>query len=60
MHLVKKCEWFDVHNLPKEIAFDHREIIEKGMEFLRKNLDYKIYGVICYQKNYHEGTAKFI
>lgn len=40
----EKCEWFDVHNLPKEIAFDHREIIEKGMEFLRKNLDYKIYG----------------
>ena len=40
----EKCEWFDVHNLPKEIAFDHREIIEKGMEFLRINLDYKIYG----------------
>ena len=37
------CEWFDVHNLP-DMAFDHQEIIEKGLEHLRKNLDYKIVG----------------
>ncbi len=37
------CEWFDVDQLP-EMAFDHREIIEKGLEHLRKNLDYKIVG----------------
>jgi hypothetical protein len=28
------CAWFDVHDLP-EMAFDHKEIIEKGLEHLR-------------------------
>ena len=37
------CEWYDVNNLPP-MAFDHKEIIEKGLEHLRKNLDYKILG----------------
>lgn len=37
------CEWFDVNNLP-DMAFDHKEIIEKGLDHLRKNLDYKIVG----------------
>ena len=37
------CEWFDVKNLP-DMAFDHKEIIEKGLHHLRQNLDYKIVG----------------
>lgn len=37
------CAWFDVNNLP-EMAFDHKEIILRGLEHLRKNLDYKIVG----------------
>lgn len=37
------CDWFDVDQLPK-MAFDHKEIIERGLEHLRKNLDYKIVG----------------
>ncbi len=37
------CEWFDVHHLP-DMAFDHQQIIEKGLKHLRKNLDYKIVG----------------
>lgn len=41
--LNETCEWFDVNNLP-EMAFDHKEIIEKGLDHLRKNLDYKILG----------------
>lgn len=37
------CEWFDVKDLP-DMAFDHKEIIERGLDHLRKNLDYKIVG----------------
>lgn len=37
------CDWFDVNNLP-DMAFDHKEIIEKGLDNLRKNLDYKLVG----------------
>lgn len=40
----EKCEWFDTENLPDQIAFDHREMILKGREYLRKNLDFKIHG----------------
>lgn len=41
--LNETCQWFDIDSLP-EMAFDHKEIVEKGLEFLRKNLDYKIVG----------------
>lgn len=37
------CAWFSVHELPK-MAFDHEIIIKKGLDFLRKNLDYNIVG----------------
>lgn len=37
------CDWFDVKDLP-DMAFDHREIIDRGLDHLRKNLDYKIVG----------------
>jgi hypothetical protein len=37
------CAWFDVNDLP-EMAFDHQEIIEKGLEHLRKTIDYKLVG----------------
>ncbi len=41
--LNETCNWFEVDNLPK-MAFDHKEVVEKGLAFLRKNLDYKIVG----------------
>lgn len=41
--LNETCDWYDVNNLPK-MAFDHEEIIKKGLDHLRKNLDYKIVG----------------
>lgn len=37
------CQWFDVTELPN-MAFDHREMIEKGLLYLRKNIDYKVMG----------------
>jgi hypothetical protein len=33
------------------MAFDHQEIIEKGLEHLRKTIDYKLVGSNCFQKN---------
>ena len=37
------CRWFDVSELP-ELAFDHKEMIEKGLLHLRKNIDYQVMG----------------
>lgn len=37
------CAWFSVDALP-EMAFDHQKIITKGLDFLRKNLDYNVVG----------------
>lgn len=34
-------EWFDVTRLPK-LAFDHREIVQRGCEHIRKNIDTQI------------------
>ncbi len=41
--LNETCRWFDMDSLPP-MAFDHQEIVEKGLSYLRKNLDYKIVG----------------
>ncbi|MCC2589848.1 NUDIX hydrolase [Chryseobacterium sp. MFBS3-17] len=41
--LNESCEWFDVDALP-DMAFDHAEIVESALSYLRKNLDYKIVG----------------
>lgn len=37
------CQWFDVKELPN-LAFDHKEMIEKGLLYLRKNIDYQVMG----------------
>lgn len=34
-------QWFDVGDLPK-LAFDHKEIVERGCEYIRKNIDTQI------------------
>jgi 8-oxo-dGTP diphosphatase len=36
-----ECSWFNITNLPQNIAFDHAEIIEKALETLRNSLDYQ-------------------
>lgn len=37
------CQWFDVKELPN-LAFDHKEMIERGLLYLRKNIDYQVMG----------------
>ncbi|WDF45493.1 NUDIX domain-containing protein [Chryseobacterium sp. KACC 21268] len=37
------CQWFNVNELPN-MAFDHQEMIEKGLLYLRKNIDYQVMG----------------
>ena len=39
----EKSTWFDISELP-ELAFDHREIIQKALEQLRHALDYQLVG----------------
>ncbi|MBD8018216.1 NUDIX hydrolase [Kaistella pullorum] len=34
-------KWFDLDKLPK-LAFDHKEIVKKGSEYIRKNIDTQI------------------
>ena len=44
-----------------EMAFDHKEIIEKGLEHLRKTLDYDIVGSNLHaRKIHHERFAKSV
>lgn len=31
-----KAKWFDIENLPKDLAFDHNEMIKYGIERLRQ------------------------
>jgi hypothetical protein len=37
------CQWFDIDKIPN-MAFDHQEMIEKGLLYLRKNIDYQVMG----------------
>lgn len=39
--LNETIEWFSVDDLPP-LAFDHEEIVQKGLEYLRKNIDTQI------------------
>ena len=37
----EECAWFEVNKLPK-MAFDHEEILKKGLEHIRRNIDTQI------------------
>jgi 8-oxo-dGTP diphosphatase len=32
-----QCKWFDLNNLPEKLAFDHRENIERAVEYVESN-----------------------
>ena len=36
------AEWVDLKSVPKNLAFDHNEIIKSGLRYLRTQLDHKI------------------
>ena len=36
------AEWIDFNNIPDNLAFDHNEIINSGLRYLRTQLDHKI------------------
>jgi ADP-ribose pyrophosphatase YjhB (NUDIX family) len=42
--ISEACTWADVTKLP-EMAFDHKEIVDKALETLRFMLDYKLVGL---------------
>jgi 8-oxo-dGTP diphosphatase len=39
-----QCAWFNISNLPQNMAFDHAAIIKKALETLRNSLDYQRVG----------------
>lgn len=42
--LADSCEWYALDELPK-LILDHEEIVSKGLQTLRNNLEHKIVGV---------------
>jgi 8-oxo-dGTP diphosphatase len=40
---AKSTQWFNIHDLP-ELAFDHQEILEKGVRTLQRRVRYKPVG----------------
>jgi hypothetical protein len=41
--LSDSCEWYDIDDLPK-LILDHKEIVQKALSVLKKNLDEQIIG----------------
>lgn len=35
---ASEVRWFSIHDLPNPLAFDHKEIIEEALKFLREKL----------------------
>jgi 8-oxo-dGTP diphosphatase len=42
---ISDIQWFSVHELPKEIAFDHGSILEYALKRLRNKLEYTAVGL---------------
>jgi len=42
---IKEVRWFSVHNLPDNIAFDHRKIIDYSLRRLKNKLEYTAVGL---------------
>ena len=40
--LASDAEWVDFNSIPDNLAFDHNEIINSGLRYLRTQLDHKI------------------
>ena len=38
-----KAKWFDIENLPKELAFDHDEVIKFGIKLLKRKSAYRLW-----------------
>jgi 8-oxo-dGTP diphosphatase len=45
------CEWHDLKNLP-QLMLDHKQIVEKALETLRANLDFKLIGFNLLPENF--------
>jgi 8-oxo-dGTP diphosphatase len=37
-----KAQWFDIENLPKDLAFDHNEVVRFAIEKLKKRKIYRL------------------
>jgi 8-oxo-dGTP diphosphatase len=45
MEDISDVQWLSVHNPPKEIAFDHRDILDYALKRLRNKLEYTAVGL---------------
>jgi len=41
-----RAKWFDIENLPREMAFDHDEIIKFGIKTLKRKKAYRVRGKV--------------
>ncbi|MCW9707609.1 NUDIX hydrolase [Fodinibius salsisoli] len=49
--LSDSCRWYDINQLPK-LLWDHRDIIQKALESLRKNIDDAAVGLTLLDEEY--------
>lgn len=49
--LSDNCEWHDLENLPP-LMLDHKQIVDKGLQTLRANLDQKLIGFNLMPENF--------
>lgn len=55
--IFDSCAWYDLNNMP-QLLQDHTQIVKKGLEALRANLDYKLIGLNLLQKDFTMGELQ--
>jgi 8-oxo-dGTP diphosphatase len=55
--IFDSCEWYDLNNMPKLIQ-DHTQIVKKGLEALRANLDHQLIGFNLLPQDFTMGNLQ--
>jgi 8-oxo-dGTP diphosphatase len=56
---AERAEWFDIRELP-DLAFDHREILDKAIARLRGKVRYEQSGSICSSRHSCSRTSRAV
>ncbi|HEY2582765.1 MAG TPA: NUDIX domain-containing protein [Mucilaginibacter sp.] len=55
--IFDSCAWYDLNNMPRLVQ-DHTQIVKKGLEALRANLDYKLIGLNLLSQDFTMGELQ--
>ncbi|HEY4327698.1 MAG TPA: NUDIX domain-containing protein [Mucilaginibacter sp.] len=55
--IFDSCAWYDLNNMP-QLVQDHTQIVKKGLETLRTNLDYKLVGLNLLPQDFTMGELQ--